>query len=296
MLEGALDEDDDAPEEVADGETSDEGAGADADADDADAPGDEDDAPDGAAPGASGGGAAALSAHERRLARMAARIARMEEANMGEREWFLRGEAGAGARPPPGPVMHSAGAPRASARRASAHRRGRPRAVAGACTCARACRPARGPAACSRWRGRFRAGYPTLPHPTLRCGRAGARPLNSALEVDLDFERAARPPPAPTEAATASLEDLIRRRCAERAWDDPSRAAPPAPAPRRRELELDDRRSAKARARAARPAAWGPPRRAAPPAPAPRPRRPGPGRRGSAGMHDVGSCAAPAPS
>ena len=40
---------------------------------------------------------AALSTHERRLARMAARIARMEEENMGEREWFLRGEAGAGA-------------------------------------------------------------------------------------------------------------------------------------------------------------------------------------------------------
>ena len=49
--------------------------------------------------GAARGGAAraALSTHERQLARMAARIARMEEANMGEREWFLRGEAGAGA-------------------------------------------------------------------------------------------------------------------------------------------------------------------------------------------------------
>lgn len=44
-----------------------------------------------------GGASAALSTHERRLARMAARIARMEEENMGEREWFLRGEAGAGA-------------------------------------------------------------------------------------------------------------------------------------------------------------------------------------------------------
>ncbi len=129
MLEGALDEDDDALEQAADGETSDEGAGADADTDDADAPGDEDGALDVAAQGA---GAAAPSAHERRLARMAARIARMEEANMGEREWFLRGEAGAGARPPPGPVMHSAGAPRASARRASAHRSGRAHAVVGA--------------------------------------------------------------------------------------------------------------------------------------------------------------------
>lgn len=78
-------------------------------------------------------------------------------------------------------------------------------------------------------------------------GRAGARPLNSALEVDLDFERAVRPPPAPTEAATASLEDLIRRRVSERQWDDPPKVAPPAPEARRRELKLDDQKSAKAR-------------------------------------------------
>ncbi|KAK9835328.1 hypothetical protein WJX81_002321 [Elliptochloris bilobata] len=131
---------------------------------------DEDDDAAGGAGKAAGGGAAgaALSTHERRLARMAARIARMEEANMGEREWFLRGEAG-----------------------------------------------------------------------------AGSRPLNSALEVDLDFERAVRPPPAPTEVATASLEDLIRRRCAERRWDDPPKVAPPAPEVKRRELELNDQKSAK---------------------------------------------------
>ena len=36
------------------------------------------------------------------------------------------------------------------------------------------------------------------------------RPLNSALELDLDFERQIRPPPQPTEEATASLEDLIK--------------------------------------------------------------------------------------
>lgn len=84
--------------------------------------------------------------------------------------------------------------------------------------------------------------------------RAASRPLNSALEVDLDFETAARPPPAPTEAATASLEDLIRARCAERRWDDPPRVAPPAPEVKRHELELDDAKSAKARAAALLPA------------------------------------------
>ena len=39
---------------------------------------------------------------------------------------------------------------------------------------------------------------------------AARRPLNSALELDLDFERQVRPPPQPTEEATASLEDLIK--------------------------------------------------------------------------------------
>ena len=39
---------------------------------------------------------------------------------------------------------------------------------------------------------------------------AARRPLNSALELDLDFERQIRPPPQATEEATASLEDLIK--------------------------------------------------------------------------------------
>ena len=43
-----------------------------------------------------------------------------------------------------------------------------------------------------------------------RLASTGARPLNSALELDLDFERTTRPPPAPTQESTASLEDLIR--------------------------------------------------------------------------------------
>ena len=75
--------------------------------------------------------------------------------------------------------------------------------------------------------------------------RAGARPLNSALEVDLDFERAVRPPPQPTEEVTASIEDLIKARIAEHNFDDVPRAAPPAPERRRKTIELNDQKSTK---------------------------------------------------
>ena len=71
------------------------------------------------------------------------------------------------------------------------------------------------------------------------------RPLNSALELDLDFERTLKPPPQPTEEATASLEDLIRERIADAKWDDVPRVAPPPPDKRRTQLELDDNKNAK---------------------------------------------------
>ena len=51
--------------------------------------------------------AQALSAHERRLQRMAERARKLEEQNVGEKEWFMRGEAGSGAQPSacvPGPA------------------------------------------------------------------------------------------------------------------------------------------------------------------------------------------------
>ncbi|GAQ82657.1 M-phase phosphoprotein 10 [Klebsormidium nitens] len=74
---------------------------------------------------------------------------------------------------------------------------------------------------------------------------AGKRPLNSALEVDLDFEHAQRPAPVITEEVTASLEDIIKKRIIEGQFDDVVRKAAPATgAPRRRE-ELDDSKSQK---------------------------------------------------
>ena len=42
------------------------------------------------------GGLSTMSAHERKVARMAERASKLEEENMGEKQWFLRGEARAG--------------------------------------------------------------------------------------------------------------------------------------------------------------------------------------------------------
>jgi U3 small nucleolar RNA-associated protein MPP10 len=42
-----------------------------------------------------------------------------------------------------------------------------------------------------------------------------SRPLNSALEIDMDYDTTNKPPPAPTEEATHSLEDMIKKRIAD---------------------------------------------------------------------------------
>lgn len=50
-----------------------------------------------------GGGEGGLSKHQRRTAVMQARIAAMEAAAVGDKDWFLRGEAQAGTPPAPCP-------------------------------------------------------------------------------------------------------------------------------------------------------------------------------------------------
>ena len=56
--------------------------------------------------------AGAVSAHERRMARMAERTRRLEEENLGEKEWFMRGEAGAREIPPHACLPPSEGTPK----------------------------------------------------------------------------------------------------------------------------------------------------------------------------------------
>jgi U3 small nucleolar RNA-associated protein MPP10 len=50
--------------------------------------------------------------------------------------------------------------------------------------------------------------------------QGGARPLNSALEIDMDYDTTNKPPPAPTEEATHSLEDIIKKRIADQRCDE----------------------------------------------------------------------------
>lgn len=74
-----------------------------------------------------------------------------------------------------------------------------------------------------------------------------ARPQDSLLEQDLEFERAAKVTPQVTEEMTESIEDLIKRRILDRNFDDVIRrremeALPFLPS---RLLELSDSKSAK---------------------------------------------------
>ncbi|KAJ9568273.1 hypothetical protein OSB04_004239 [Centaurea solstitialis] len=74
---------------------------------------------------------------------------------------------------------------------------------------------------------------------------ATKRPKNSALEVDLDWERNAKPPPVITEEVSQSIEELIMKRIAEGQFDDVQKA-PSLPSKAPREMkELDENQSKK---------------------------------------------------
>ena len=72
---------------------------------------------------------------------------------------------------------------------------------------------------------------------------ARTRPVNSALEVDLDFEQALRPPPQPTAELAQSLEDMIKARILELRFDNVVRVLPSGPAREKVTLDLDDSKS-----------------------------------------------------
>ncbi|KXZ52911.1 hypothetical protein GPECTOR_8g29 [Gonium pectorale] len=72
---------------------------------------------------------------------------------------------------------------------------------------------------------------------------AGSRPINSALELDMDFETTAKPVPVQTDEMTNDLEALIRKRIADRRFDDVIRVVPPPLEPKKKVLELDDSKS-----------------------------------------------------
>ncbi|XP_058749363.1 M phase phosphoprotein 10-like [Vicia villosa] len=72
---------------------------------------------------------------------------------------------------------------------------------------------------------------------------ASKRPVNSALEVDLDFQHNVRPPPVITEDINSSIEEMIKKRIIEGRFDDVKRT-PKLPLKAPQEVrELDDNKS-----------------------------------------------------
>jgi len=76
---------------------------------------------------------------------------------------------------------------------------------------------------------------------------AKARPINSLLEEDLEFDHASKPVPVITQETTETLEDIIKKRIIDNTFDDVVRKADPADRPflPSKLVELDDSKSKK---------------------------------------------------